>query len=252
MWAVDDCATIINSYDNKPSPPTDQFAERQGRQVAENIIKEEIVSVLGPSSFFGERALIDNQPHKTAVRARTSLDVVVMGRNAFTQISKSLSPLRNALAEALNRRMVDIWQDWPQAYEILRQTPLTEFIEPAPEPMLKPTITLREVNKVFSEYSNEFFYVASDGVHLEGIVTFTDLTRAFSSGAKMETPLAEFMIKEPIAVSIKDTSLVAVSTLRDYRLKSIPLVDERQGGRIAGYISARKMMAYVLRALDKQ
>jgi len=378
VWAVGDCATIINSYDNKPSPPTGQFAERQGRQVAENIIrvlknqptkpfrfkplgqlcsigrhtgvaelfgfhisgflawfvwrgvylfklpswarriqvgfdwaweiifprdlssiktsmtdrifgahyqsgehvfrqgdpatnfyviekgeaevlrtgaenhKEEIVSVLGPGSFFGERALIDNQPHKTAVRARTSLDVVVMGRNAFTQISKSLSPLRNALAEALNRRTVDIWQDWPQAYEILRQTPLTEFIELAPEPMLKPTITLREVSKVFSEYSNEFFYVASDGVHLEGIVTFTDLTRAFSSGAKMETPLAEFMIKEPIAVSIKDTSLVAVSALRDYRLKSIPVVDERQGGRIAGYISARKMMAYVLRASDKQ
>jgi Mg/Co/Ni transporter MgtE len=71
----------------------------------------------------------------------------------------------------------------------------------------------------------------------------------------METPLAEFMIKEPVAVSIEDTSLVAASTLRDYQLKSIPVVDERQGGRIAGYISARKMMAYILkemRASDKQ
>jgi NADH:quinone reductase (non-electrogenic) len=36
-WAIGDCAHIINTYDNKPSPPTGQFAERQGQRVAENI-----------------------------------------------------------------------------------------------------------------------------------------------------------------------------------------------------------------------
>lgn len=38
-WAIGDCAYIINAFDNKPSPTTAQFAERQGRQAALNLIR---------------------------------------------------------------------------------------------------------------------------------------------------------------------------------------------------------------------
>ena len=38
-WALGDCAYIINAFDNKPSPTTAQFAERQGRQAALNFIR---------------------------------------------------------------------------------------------------------------------------------------------------------------------------------------------------------------------
>jgi NADH dehydrogenase len=38
-WALGDCAYIINAFDNKPSPPTGQFAERQGRQAALNLVR---------------------------------------------------------------------------------------------------------------------------------------------------------------------------------------------------------------------
>ncbi|ETW94592.1 MAG: hypothetical protein ETSY1_34180, partial [Candidatus Entotheonella factor] len=38
-WAIGDCAHIINAYDREPSPPTGQFAERQGRQAADNIVR---------------------------------------------------------------------------------------------------------------------------------------------------------------------------------------------------------------------
>ena len=38
-WAVGDCAYIINAVDNKPSPTTGQFAERQGRQAALNLVR---------------------------------------------------------------------------------------------------------------------------------------------------------------------------------------------------------------------
>jgi CBS domain-containing protein len=75
----------------------------------------------------------------------------------------------------------------------------------------------------------------------------TDLFRTFESGAKIDTPVAEFMVKDPVAISTDDTSLVAVTTLRDYRLKWIPVVDEKEDRRILGYISARKIMAYVFK-----
>jgi NADH dehydrogenase len=38
-WAIGDCAYIINAYDNKPAAPTGQFAERQGRQAALNVVR---------------------------------------------------------------------------------------------------------------------------------------------------------------------------------------------------------------------
>src|SRR6202142_188368 len=38
-WAIGDCAYIINAFDDKPSPPTGQFAERQGRQAALNLVR---------------------------------------------------------------------------------------------------------------------------------------------------------------------------------------------------------------------
>ena len=38
-WAIGDCGWIINAHDGAPSPPTGQFAERQGRQAAENLVR---------------------------------------------------------------------------------------------------------------------------------------------------------------------------------------------------------------------
>src|SRR5258705_3445541 len=39
LWAVGDCAVIINQHDGPPSPRTGQFAERQGTQCACNIVR---------------------------------------------------------------------------------------------------------------------------------------------------------------------------------------------------------------------
>jgi len=38
-WAIGDCAHVKNTHDGELCPPTGQFAERQGRQVAENIVR---------------------------------------------------------------------------------------------------------------------------------------------------------------------------------------------------------------------
>lgn len=37
VWALGDCAAVPNAYDNKPSPPTAQFAVRQAKTLARNL-----------------------------------------------------------------------------------------------------------------------------------------------------------------------------------------------------------------------
>ncbi len=39
VWAVGDCAIIPNAFDQKPSPPTAQFAMRQAKQLAANLLR---------------------------------------------------------------------------------------------------------------------------------------------------------------------------------------------------------------------
>jgi len=54
VWALGDHASIKNAFDNPPSPPTGQFAEREARQAAVNL-----VSVLRgqPTRPFDRKAL---------------------------------------------------------------------------------------------------------------------------------------------------------------------------------------------------
>jgi NADH dehydrogenase len=40
VWALGDCAAVPNAHDGGTSPPTAQFAERQARQLADNIVRK--------------------------------------------------------------------------------------------------------------------------------------------------------------------------------------------------------------------
>jgi NADH:ubiquinone reductase (H+-translocating) len=38
IWAAGDCAAVVNAWDNKPSPPTAQFANAQAKVLAANVV----------------------------------------------------------------------------------------------------------------------------------------------------------------------------------------------------------------------
>ncbi|HSU56214.1 MAG TPA: FAD-dependent oxidoreductase [Candidatus Dormibacteraeota bacterium] len=375
VWAIGDCALIVNSFDKQPAPTTGQFAEREGKQCGENILralhgeetkpfyfkqlgelcsigghsavadlfglhlsgflawfvwrgvylfklptwgrrlqvgfdwawllifprdlahirtrhtdrvsqahyqpgdliiehgdpatnfyvikkgevevvratakdpKGEVVAVLGPGSFFGEKALMSNEPRVADVRARTEVDVLVMGKNIFTQISGTLAPLRDALAQALNRRALQPWKDQSDAYDLLKRTSLKTIMEPVPQPLLKPDTTLSDVSRAFVEHANEFFYVSSDNKTLEGVVTITDILRGRGSGATATTPVSEFMTRNPVALSADDDCAIASAAIREYRLKTLPVVESKNSRALVGCIRVRRLMAFVLKEI---
>ena len=39
VWALGDCAAVVNAHDGRLSPPTAQFATRQGEQLAANLLR---------------------------------------------------------------------------------------------------------------------------------------------------------------------------------------------------------------------
>jgi NADH dehydrogenase len=209
----------------------------------------EVVAVLGSGSFFGERALLGNRPRVMSIRARTPVEVLVMGKNVFTQVSSALTPLRDALAQALNRRAVDVWKDRPQVYELLRKTPIKGLMEPVPQPLLSPANTMQEVGQAFVEHGNEFFYVSTDGQALDGVVTITDLLRGQAGASNRSTPVTEFMTRNPVALAIDDDCSVAAMTIQQYRLKSLPVVERMDSRRLVGCIRVRRLMAFVMKEM---
>ena len=372
-WAIGDCANILNAHDGQSSPPTGQFAERQGRQCADNIVRllaggttrpfsfkvlgqlcsigghsavaemlgiklsgflawftwrgvylfklpswsrrvqvgfdwawllifprdlsciktdvtervshahfepgdyiirqgeppssfyvieqgeveivrttpekpdGEVIATLGAGNFFGEAALVNNRPRTASARAKVPSEIIVMGRNVFDTMAKSLAPLRSALTAAITRRSSGTWwQDRPAVLAALRELKLAEFIEPAPQPLLKPTETLYAVTYHFARNPTDFFYVSSDGVRLDGLITLTDLLRAQGNSLPPETPLAQFMAKDPACIAAADTALIAASAFREYGYKTLPVVTDQQGRRIVGVIRVRKLITRIL------
>jgi NADH dehydrogenase len=209
----------------------------------------EIIATLGTGSFFGEQALIDNRPRSASLRARSTVEVIVMGRNVFTSISKSLAPLRSALMATIARRTPHVWQERPRVRAALRDFKLADFIEPAPQPLLRPTETLFEVTRQFGEGHEPFFFVSSDGERLDGLVTLTDLLRAQATGISPETPLADFMIRHPAVISTTDTCLMAASAFREHGHKLLPVVHDKESRSIAGVIRARKLIARIMQVV---
>ena len=67
--------------------------------------KEIILSLLGPGDFFGEMALLDNEPRSATVVATEPLELVTIWRSDFLQIlSENFSITQKVLAE-LSRRL---------------------------------------------------------------------------------------------------------------------------------------------------
>jgi NADH dehydrogenase len=370
VWAIGDCAQIVNAHDGAPSPPTGQFAERQGQSCAQNIARmlrsaptrpfsfkpigqlcsiggqsgvaefmgvrlsgllawfmwrgvylfklpswarrfqvgfdwfwlllfprdlahvrarqtdrvsrahyqagdliisrnevpsgfyvvengeveivkvteegqlDDVITVLGPGSFFAEGALLGNEPLGFSVRARTAVEVMVMGRNVFAQVSKSLIPFRDALAQTLNRRSIDLWKLRPAVHALLKEVPVRELMDPIPKPLLQISSTMDDVARAFVEHPHDVFYVASDSRRLEGVITMTDWLRALSSGAMPETSVSEIMVKRPVAINAEDDAAVAATVLREHNLKSLPVV-EHDDRRLAGCLRARRLIAHV-------
>ena len=235
-------------------PPANFYVVEAGEveiiRETSNPPRSDVVAVLGPGSFFGEQALINNQPRAASVRARTAVEVMVMGRHVFDQMSKTLAPLRYALAQALNRRSQDAWKDQPLAQEILRRTAVGTLMDPLPQPILKPSASLMEVSEMFVQNGNDLFFVSGDGATLDGIVTMTDLMRAQTAGEDRPLTLSEFMTPQPVSMCTGDFCDAAAATLREHRLKTLPIL-ETGTRRLVGCIRARRLMAFVLREVRK-
>jgi len=367
LWAIGDCARIVNAYDGQVSPTTGQFAERQGRQAAENIIRvlqseptrpfffkplgqlcgiggrsavaeilsirlsgfpawwlwrtvyllkspswsrrikvafdwtwelffprdlahlrisrteriarahyrpgdcifvegepamsfyaieqgevevlrrdaagqQHLMAVLRPGEYFGEIALLDGTVRIGTVRARTEVEVLVMGKEVFSQISGALPPFRNLVAQALRWRRPRLNHQLSPAWAALERRPLSAFMEAAPDHHLSPEDTFEDTLRMFDRLAVEYLTVLDEKGRLEGIVTRNELFEAFAQGKTPSTKVREFMCADPVVVTPDDMSLTAGELMNRHDLDRLPVVENREDRRLIGIVRSEKIL----------
>jgi signal-transduction protein with cAMP-binding, CBS, and nucleotidyltransferase domain len=205
-----------------------------------------LLNILGPGDFFGEMALIDDQPRSASIHARTAVEVLVLGRHVFTHISAALTSFRSLLIEVIQKRRANLWQRLPMAQDTLSQYALSTFIEPFSAPPLTPESTFVEAITWFDTHNLDFCCVIDDGNGLCGLLTRADVWRAIEAGAQHHTPVHHFMAKEPVAMTPEDSSVLAAVTMRDHGLTRLPVIDGHDR-RLHGYVRAERMLSVIVR-----
>lgn len=376
VWAVGDCAVIVNAHDRHTAPTTGQFAERQGRQVAENILRvlegrptkpffykslgilcgigeqnavaeilgvrlsgflawwlwrtvyllkspswsrrvklafdwtwellfprdlghartnqtervtrahyrpgddiflegspgthfyvidhgevevlhrddqgetNQIVDVLGPGEFFGEMALLDNQPRGVTARARTEVDVLVMGKDVFSRISGSLAPFRLLLAQGVRWKHAKLNPRIHQAWEAIQQHPLSMFIEAVPTHRLAPHDTYEDAVGVFDQYAVEYVCVLDQHERLQGVVTRSELFGAFEQGQGPATTVEDFMLNNPMMVTPDQSPMTVAELMHKHDVDWLPVVENWDSRRVIGVIRSERMLRHLVAQME--
>ena len=111
----------------------------------------QILDILRPGEFFGQMALFDNQARGVGARARTAVDVMVMGKDVFSRISWSLTPFRLLLAQGLRWKRAQLNLRIHQAWQAIQQHSLSMFIEAVPPHRFSPHDTYEDTVALFDQ-----------------------------------------------------------------------------------------------------
>lgn len=204
----------------------------------------EVLAVLGPGDFFGEGALVDSRARNASVRARTNLEVVVLGRNVFTQISSALTPLRDAVADAVKRR-TNVWKHLPIAHEILEAIPLSSIVEALPAEPFTGSDSLQMAVSHINKNKLDFCCVIDEDERLIGILSRSDLFRAIEmaiADAKQEITVRDIMVPEPISITANESASLAIATMREHGLKKLPVVESKESQKVIGYVRIENLL----------
>lgn len=229
-------------------PATEFYVIQQGQvEVVKGSLQndgEEVLAILGPGDFFGEGALVDSGARSASIRARSNVEVTVLGRNVFTQISSCLAPLKEAVAKAMKRR-TNIWKDMPEAKEILETIPLAVLIEPMTHPPLKPSDPVESAIELINVHRLDFLCVTNENDLLVGIVSRSDLFRAIELAVQdrsLRVAVRDIMVPEPIFISEGESTSLALSCMREHGLKKLPVVESRDYPILKGSVRVENIL----------
>lgn len=271
VWALGDCAAVPNAREGgRLSPPTAQYASRQGKRVAKNLLA--VIAGREPKPFdYRPQGMFAAIGHRNAVGQ--VLGWKVSGFPAWFLwhgIYWSKMPTVT--------RKIQIALDWAINYlfrpDIVELSTLTtqrrgrvreeEFLRLAGESpelqdlqvrelMSRPVITLEPevsigeaIRRCRTARTTALPVVDGDG-RMVGICTRSDLYRAVRALRSLETPVSEVMSQPVVTLRAEARFAEAVEAARDNDVNRLVIVEEGEPHRPVGMLSPFDVLGWLSR-----
>jgi NADH dehydrogenase len=206
------------------------------------------IATLKAGEHFGSAAPSGGgQPvHPVSVKAETSLDLVSVRRNDFERVTQAVTSLR-----ALTQRSDAALAGYQALMTIAREQPrlaslTVRDVMSSPAKTLSPDTSLLETIKSFSGASVGYPVVDEKG-RLQGYFGRTELFTALRTARPLDTPVREFMRRDPPVV-LENQNLVdgSVALLRE-DAELLPVASKDGSGSVVGVMSP---LDVILKAIE--
>jgi signal-transduction protein with cAMP-binding, CBS, and nucleotidyltransferase domain len=210
-----------------------------------------VLAVLNKGDFFGEGALLGSRPHETSIRARTVVRLQQVGSALFSQFAGSFSPLGDLLLKAFARRSGDIWRRLPMVKPILEGESLGSLIDPLPSGLLSTEAIYADAIKTLEQSSTGRLMVVDEKQHLWGTLDRDDINQILARIAviPLETrgdvthrKVTDFLVANPVYVTLEDSALVAFATMLDHGIGWLPVVKSNDDLQPVGSLRSEKIV----------
>jgi NADH dehydrogenase len=209
-------------------------------------------TTLKPGDYFGEPSASGSGQgnYIVSVKAETPLDLITIRGNDFQQVSQSVTSLR-ARTQQSSAAIRGYQTLMTMTREQPRLTSLTVAdIMSSPAETLSPDTSLREAVRRFNGGKPAYPIVDESG-RLEGYCGRAELYLALRGASAFETPVRDFMSKDPPVV-LENQNLVDASVvfLRE-ELELLPVMSADGSRKVVGVISPLDVILKAIEPLSK-
>lgn len=217
--------------------PGDRFyVIEQGRAAVHLDENAPPIAMLEKGAHFGEGALLRSGMRSASVRAEGPLDVLMMGKESFGQITRHLDLLRGGLEKAVRGS-----ESAGQLLEAAKDHPLLN-VKQVKEVMSGPVATL-PVTLTFGQALEEArrlgkgAYPVMDNGKMVGLATRTDFYHALQRFLPSSASVAEVMKKPVITVRASDNLTTALVRFLREPIKRLVVVADEDESRPVGMVT---------------
>jgi NADH dehydrogenase len=204
--------------------------------------------ILHPGEHFGERSMSGNgnRVHKVSVKAETPLELITIRRNDFERVAENVTSLR-AMIQRSEGALTGYEALMTMARERPRLASLTvRDVMSSPAKTLSPDTSLREAVHRFSG-GNLAYPIVDENGRLQGYCGRTELFNALRSGRALDTPIRDFMRRDPPVVLENQKLLDASVVLLRQDVDLLPVASTDGSGRVVGVMSP---LDVILKAIE--